>query len=632
MKDENPVFTHGYVHGHVHHHKNHMHIHGHIHNHDHVPHDAAKPEPELEGAAGTAESCKQFQNEFDLCGDIFCEELDDCYFDECDDPAVNDKICDASGLVLDNCFSGFHSSSTATGVYAGRVPEAEAETETETETTQPFAMTQEVEPLQNRFSGSLCESQRPRLNIFENLINNVQQNVEQFTAQPADRPAYPEPLVKTEETDLALHLHFPHHCHLDSAENRIKSEFHTLHQSCFHAKIPVTGAQITNEDVKFPPEKNEQLDFDFFAQFNNFNRMIGASGGLDQILPYALPMNSYNCQWDSCTHSVDNSSLVDHVVGAHMKSEDRVLPYNNQHSNFECEWDHCKFMDADWNVFLEHLRSHRVEPDGSTNAAVDTHYGPARAEHVSPILTPRSIETVSHSPNGAQDALKDPYALNITKIHICPKPKPNTQIADDNFTCKWHIGKDGDGNPIICNKTHKDGGALQKHLQDDHIGLKKSQYECCWDGCERHNGKIFVQRQKLHRHIHIHTGHKPCKCDICGQLFAVPAMLKQHMRVHSGEKPYKCEECGKSFATKSSLTIHTRLHLGIKPLKCPWPNCDRYFRENSNLTKHLKRHHNFTCPVCLQVFDNRAEFTKHKRTHGQVAENDHSYAVVNVTQ
>lgn len=721
MKSKNPLYTHGYVHGHVHHHRNHVHIHGHIHNHDHVHHDPSTIAPGDASLQPSVESCEHFQNEFDLCGDIFCEDLDDCYFLQCDDEpasgsAASDRICSTSSLGLDTCFHDLSSFGHANLNDSALVTP---------ENRSAYVDGDDGERAWDKAwdkacgSSSLCQSQRPKLNIFESLINNVQQNIEQLTtkppsagllpglltgpqtsrlltgpqtsglhpldnnllqivnielqqmgnngllsvgnSQPIITPEIPPlvtnesvsnnelqsvlntelssliPLVsngtyiKSENLDtLPVHLHFPHHCHIEDPRQGSdviefnKPEFHTIHQSCFHAKIPLnaTTSSDSGNELKYNQVKNEQIDYDFFAQFNNFSQALDSEHpDQSQILPYALPHNTFACQWDSCARLVDRSSLVDHVVDAHLKPEYCLEDCTNQHPEFECEWDHCNFVDADLNVFLDHLRSHQIVMNdriGPSSPGLknlnDTQE--VKSQYLSPLLTPTSIAALSESPQCASKLEKqDPYAINITEIKIRPKSKPSCQLTDENFTCKWHVGQDENGEPIICNKTHADEGELQKHLQNDHIGLGHSIYHCCWDGCERNNGKAFAQRQKLHRHIHIHTGHKPCRCEICGNLFAVPAILKQHMRTHSGEKPYKCSMCDKLFATSSSLAIHTRVHLGVKPLKCLWPGCTRYFRESSNLTKHMRTHRTYTCSVCQQQFEKRKDYTKHCRTH-----------------
>lgn len=632
MDPQSPVLTHGYVHGHVHHHRNHVHIHGHIHNHDHVPQDAMNA---VTGDASVQlpDTCKQF-NDLDTCGDIFCEDLDDCYFLRCDQ--LDDIIGDSS-LALDGCF-GHHLHATESTDFPGsNINESlnnSAITSASTSNIGSDATSTTGQNYDNICATeSLCKSQRPRLNIFESIINNVLQNIEQYTAQPADLH------LKTDH-DSSLHLHFPHHCHLDdkSTHDEIKDP-HMVHQSCFHAKILVNGEHKTEleDDSGLKGSKEELSDFDFFAQFNNFSRIVEPELESASMLPYVLPNNSFDCQWDSCAHRVSNASLVDHVVSLHLKQQPLAEAFN-QHLEFECEWDHCSFIDPDLNVFLGHLRSHRIDIEPTTPHDGQTHYPSKNRirstnnnQHISPLHTPQSIEPMSDSLQSVPVAREDPFLLDITQMKIYPKMKSNPPLADASFTCKWDLGKDDDGKPIICNKTHTDEGSLQKHLEVDHIGLGHSIYHCCWDGCERHNGKPFVQRQKLHRHIHVHTGHKPCKCDICGSLFAVLAMLKQHQRIHSGEKPYQCNECERQFSTSSSLAIHMRVHLGVKPLRCQWPGCGRSFRESSNLAKHMRIHRPYTCTECQQVFDKRKDYMRHCEMHKTVASPRRKQVVKSVT-
>ncbi|KYO35392.1 zinc finger protein 236 isoform A [Alligator mississippiensis] len=57
-------------------------------------------------------------------------------------------------------------------------------------------------------------------------------------------------------------------------------------------------------------------------------------------------------------------------------------------------------------------------------------------------------------------------------------------------------------------------------------------------------------------------------CTYCPKSFKKPSDLVRHVRIHTGEKPYKCDECGKSFTVKSTLDCHVKTHTGQKLFSC----------------------------------------------------------------
>lgn len=666
LLEDRKVWTHGYLHGHIHRHKDHTHIHGHIHNHDHDHHNQqtqlTESGPLTHGFDSGA--CNEFE-EYPLCDDIFCDELDDCFYFQCDGTKEEERLlcsdecvkeiddhtdCDDSRTKEDGCKDCVKCCEdpscldTSSNIKEKNICNDPSCIEGEVHNNSSFECCQDA--LGYNHENNLCDLQLSKKSIFENLINKAHNSLE-----TKETSGEPEPSLKrrklqhdTQENETNLQVHFPHLCHPTPEINNslnvsnelynLPSNHHHVHQSCFHASIPNfdNNALEALTDENLGGEKS-MSDYDFFIQFNNFNNFLdlqkhGQQGNIsgngfsmlenpvelkipDSQLSEDSTSPKYSCQWDNCFKTISDGTFMKHVVDQHIGQEYNL---NNKQLKpeslgpFQCEWNECNYMNTDLNSLLEHLNCHKRN-DNPLEENINM---------LTPTSTDKSNILSPNNPSFSQSKVSND--INITSIKVSPQHKNNSccsHAIDKDFTCKWQTGFDEvTGSPILCNRIHSNSGELHSHLVDDHIGLGKSLYSCNWVGCERHNGKGFRQRQKLLRHIHIHTNHKPCKCEICGSTFAVDSMLKQHLRIHSGEKPFKCTICGKTFATGSSLSIHNRIHTGEKPLVCKWPGCGKRFSESSNLTKHMKIHMKaFDCEICGELFDKKAHYTKHMKLH-----------------
>lgn len=104
-------------------------------------------------------------------------------------------------------------------------------------------------------------------------------------------------------------------------------------------------------------------------------------------------------------------------------------------------------------------------------------------------------------------------------------------------------------------------------------------------------------------------------CSDCDKVFRQNVHLRKHiMAKHTKQKPHKCTYCRYTTVEKSHLTVHIRTHTGEKPFRCRI--CNYSTAQNCTLKSHYLRKHpgsNVQCNLCGIDFITNHERDKHEK-------------------
>lgn len=174
------------------------------------------------------------------------------------------------------------------------------------------------------------------------------------------------------------------------------------------------------------------------------------------------------------------------------------------------------------------------------------------------------------------------------QCHICKKyMKPSllaNHIEDHNEDSTKPKG--GNKNIIKCSQCdYCTYYALCMQAHQNRVHLKMRPFKCTV--CS----KSFYARNNLTEHIKAHDKNNSCRktCAVCGNRFLNSQCLKKHMRIHTGEKPYKCNSCDDVFLSASRRQEHQLRQHSLPNFICPiCPNVYYTLRE---MRAHMKKFH-----------------------------------------
>ncbi|XP_046364331.1 transcriptional repressor protein YY1-like [Haliotis cracherodii] len=127
----------------------------------------------------------------------------------------------------------------------------------------------------------------------------------------------------------------------------------------------------------------------------------------------------------------------------------------------------------------------------------------------------------------------------------------------------------------------------------------------------------------------------PCPHKGCNKMFRDNSAMRKHLHTH-GPRVHVCAECGKAFVESSKLKRHQLVHTGEKPFQCTFEGCGKRFSLDFNLRTHVRIHTGdrpYVCPFdgCNKKFAQSTNLKSHILTHAK-AKNQPAYQMPGVQE
>jgi len=136
-------------------------------------------------------------------------------------------------------------------------------------------------------------------------------------------------------------------------------------------------------------------------------------------------------------------------------------------------------------------------------------------------------------------------------------------------------------------------------------------------------GKLLASKQSMRIHTSLHSSERKFVCEICAKSYRTQSALVSHRNVvHLQKSQFMCHICARTFSFKLAMKRHVMLHMGDLPHKCNV--CSKAFVTSNLLKIHVAKEHErkitHYCTSCKKGFLDIIGLRRHMRMVCKVPE------------